>query len=74
MDRRVAERMIAALEARLSLAEEEAERVRRSTVNALCALAGLPPRYPAARPTRAAAMECALAAVDQLPGQPRDAG
>lgn len=65
MDRRVAERMIAALEARLSLAEEEAA-ARRDAINILCCYAGLPIRYPGAPRQKSAAYQAALAAVEQM--------
>jgi hypothetical protein len=65
MNRRVAEQMITVLEARLTLAEQEAA-ARRDAINLLCCYAGLPLRYPGAHRQKSAAYEAALAAVEQM--------
>ena len=72
MDRHIAEQMIAALEARLTLAEEEAA-AHRDAMNVLCCYAGLPLRYPGAPRHPSAAYHAALAAVEQIHAEPIDA-
>jgi hypothetical protein len=69
MDRCVAERMIAVLETRLTLAEQEAA-ARRDAINLLCCYAGLPLRYPGVPRQKSAAYEAALAAVEQMAHEP----
>jgi hypothetical protein len=71
MDRRIAERMIAVLEVRLSLSEDEVA-ARRAAINALCYHAGLSRRYPGAPHHKSAAYEAALAAVEQMVHDPID--
>jgi hypothetical protein len=71
MDRRVAEQMIAVLETRLTLAEQEAA-ARRDAINLLCSYAGLPLRYPGAPRQKSAAYEAALAAVEQMAHEPSE--
>jgi hypothetical protein len=61
--------MIAALEIRLSLAEEEAA-ARRAAINLLCCYAGLELRYPGEPNHNSAAHEAAIAAVEAMDGEP----
>jgi hypothetical protein len=71
MDARIAAPMIAALETRLTSAEEEAAG-RRDAINLLCCYAGLPLRYPGARRHHSAAYHAALAAVEMMVTRPED--
>jgi hypothetical protein len=73
MDRRIAERMIAALDARLTLAEQHEAAARRDAINLLCCYAGFARCVtPARRVTRPPPIWRALAAVEEMVMEPGD--